>query len=110
MLMASSAMPSAAWKSLSVANAQSTRTEVRVPRPLAGLGSPAAEAEADEHRLVLQDHPEPVGHAVSDGTGQGEDVGGGRATPVGHRKGVLGGQGRRPCPPSTPLRLSLIHI
>ena len=51
---------------MSGANAQSTRMEVRVPRPLAGLGSHGTEAEADEHRLVLQDHPETVGHAVSD--------------------------------------------
>ena len=52
-LMASSAMPSAAWASMSCVRAQSTRTKVRV-LPLGRPGSHAAEAEADEDRLVLR--------------------------------------------------------
>src|SRR5674476_181153 len=54
-----------------------------------------SERESDEDRLIHQAHPERVADAVADLVGQCDDVCGGRRTPVGHGKGVFGGQSCR---------------
>src|SRR5690606_35466112 len=49
------------------------------------------QADADGHGLVDEGDAERLAHAVADLTGEGEQVGGGGAAPVGKREGVLAG-------------------